>query len=287
MEVGSASHHHLPGESLHPGGESYRVSECAVKKLDPLPTTVFPAKAGIQGAEARSLYSGAAIPDSDPGKRGIVFVGLIVYDSGSSSVLEFLARMSVTGLPLSTYHAPRAKRDPRPAAQTPPTSHLPTSQARPTSRDLLTTRVHLPTPYVPLSTHRFLQTRRATRVPRLPLCPSRPVLGPSARPTHYIGIPLRHAMWTDPDNLLPDEQVIVRIRVNGKIRDRYYQIEGRWYCLDDLECWRMNTSPRWAEDRAWYLKSEKVEAWFDETPPRGTPSRTTRPAVNGGTHPAQ
>lgn len=68
-------------------------------------------------------------------------------------------------------------------------------------------------------------------------------------------------MWMRPVDSLPDEQVLVTVRVRGRVRVRYYQIEGRWYCLDDLECWRMKASPRWREDRTWYLKTEQIESW--------------------------
>lgn len=55
--------------------------------------------------------------------------------------------------------------------------------------------------------------------------------------------------------------MLVSVRVNGKVRPNYYCIHGRWYCLDDLDRWRMNTSRYWPEDRSWYLDTSQIEAW--------------------------
>ncbi len=63
---------------------------------------------------------------------------------------------------------------------------------------------------------------------------------------------------------MPDELTVVSVRVRGRVRAGYYRIEDRWYALVDLDRWRMNTSPYWSEDRAWYLKTEQVEAWLCE-----------------------
>ncbi len=70
---------------------------------------------------------------------------------------------------------------------------------------------------------------------------------------------MRHT--PDIEVTLPEEGQLVMIRVGGCLRPRYYQVRGRWYCLDDLDRWRMNTSPYWEEDRSWYLKMEQVEGW--------------------------
>ncbi len=71
------------------------------------------------------------------------------------------------------------------------------------------------------------------------------------------------AEWIDVHVRLPDEQEIVTIRVNGALRPRYYHIEDRWYSLDDLDRWQMNTSAYWPADRSWYLKTEQIEAWLE------------------------
>ena len=60
---------------------------------------------------------------------------------------------------------------------------------------------------------------------------------------------------------LPEERQIVSIRLRGSVRPDYYRIEDRWYSLGDLHRWRMNTSPYWPEDRAWYLETEEIDAW--------------------------
>ncbi len=67
--------------------------------------------------------------------------------------------------------------------------------------------------------------------------------------------------WIDVDEDLPEEEVLVTVRVNGVARWDYYRIEERWYGLEDLNRWRMNTSRYWAQDRTWYLKTEQIEGW--------------------------
>ena len=69
------------------------------------------------------------------------------------------------------------------------------------------------------------------------------------------------ARWIKPDEDLPPEKAVVTIRTRGEERPHYYRIEDRWYSLGDLHRWRMNTSPYWKADRAWYLKSEQIDAW--------------------------
>lgn len=73
--------------------------------------------------------------------------------------------------------------------------------------------------------------------------------------------------WVEPEKEMPDEGVLVWVRVHGDLRPRYYRIGGRWYALVDLDHWRMRDSPYWKRDRAWYLKTEDIDVWraFDET----------------------
>ena len=67
--------------------------------------------------------------------------------------------------------------------------------------------------------------------------------------------------WIDTEQRLPDEKQEVWVRVRGDVRPRYYRIGERWYALVDLERWRMNTSPYWKHDRAWYVQTDDVQAW--------------------------
>lgn len=76
--------------------------------------------------------------------------------------------------------------------------------------------------------------------------------------------------WNETAAALPPEQVLVTIRTRGEERPRYYRIEDRWYSLEDLHRWKMNTSRYWKADRAWYLQTEQVEAWATD----GQPSRS-------------
>ncbi len=69
------------------------------------------------------------------------------------------------------------------------------------------------------------------------------------------------ASWIPVQQALPDEQELVVVRVRGQVRPDYYRIGDRWYALDDLHRWRMNTSPYWAQDGSWYLRTEQIEAW--------------------------
>ena len=81
--------------------------------------------------------------------------------------------------------------------------------------------------------------------------------------------------WITPDEDLPPEKALVTIRTRAEVRPRYYRIEDRWYSLGDLHRWRMNTSPYWNTDRAWYLKTEQIDAWAcrqDEAPENGASS---------------
>lgn len=72
----------------------------------------------------------------------------------------------------------------------------------------------------------------------------------------------RHeADWVVVSEELPDERERVTIRVQTRVRPNYYRIADRWYSLDDLDRWRMNTSPYWPEDRSWYLETGEIEAW--------------------------
>ena len=64
--------------------------------------------------------------------------------------------------------------------------------------------------------------------------------------------------WIDIKDELPEENKLVTIRVRGKERPDYYRLYDRWYSLEDLDRWRMNTSRYWPEDRTWYLKTEQV-----------------------------
>ncbi len=70
--------------------------------------------------------------------------------------------------------------------------------------------------------------------------------------------------WIDVNVSLPEEEALVAVRVRGSVRSDYYRIEDRWYSLEDLDRWRMNTSRYWKEDRTWYLETEQVEGWRDE-----------------------
>lgn len=70
--------------------------------------------------------------------------------------------------------------------------------------------------------------------------------------------------WIDVNVSLPEEEALVDVRVRGSVRPDYYRIEDRWYSLEDLDRWRMNTSRYWKEDRTWYLETEQVEGWRDE-----------------------
>ncbi len=70
--------------------------------------------------------------------------------------------------------------------------------------------------------------------------------------------------WIDPKDNLPEEKQLVAIRVRGQVRSACYNIDDRWYALEDLDRWRMNTSPYWEMDRAWYLKTEQIEAWCEK-----------------------
>ncbi|WP_456426770.1 hypothetical protein [Rhodocaloribacter sp.] len=72
------------------------------------------------------------------------------------------------------------------------------------------------------------------------------------------------ARWIDIREEMPEELAVVSVRVRGRVRPGYYRIEDRWYALVDLDRWRMKTSPYWAEDRAWYLVTEQIEAWLCE-----------------------
>lgn len=74
------------------------------------------------------------------------------------------------------------------------------------------------------------------------------------------------AEWIDVEKRLPDEREVVSIRVKGQVRRGYYRIDGRWYAMEDLHRWRMNTSRYWETDRTWYLKTEEIESWL---PPAG------------------
>jgi hypothetical protein len=67
--------------------------------------------------------------------------------------------------------------------------------------------------------------------------------------------------WIAPDRGLPDEKEEVAVRVRGELRLHYYRIGERWYATVDIERWRMNTSPYWTKDRAWYLKTEQIDGW--------------------------
>ena len=69
------------------------------------------------------------------------------------------------------------------------------------------------------------------------------------------------ATWIDVQTALPEEKELVTIQVNGTARTDYYYYDGRWYSMVDLDRWKMNTSPYWAEDRAWYLVTEQIEGW--------------------------
>lgn len=73
------------------------------------------------------------------------------------------------------------------------------------------------------------------------------------------------ADWIDPESALPDEREPVSIRVRGERRSGWYRVADRWYALDDLDRWIMNTSRYWAKDRSWYLKTDEVQAWQPET----------------------
>lgn len=75
------------------------------------------------------------------------------------------------------------------------------------------------------------------------------------------------------DHTLPEDGKLVTVRVRGKLRPGYYHIRGRWYALIDLDRWQMNTSPYWAEDRSWYLKTEQIEGWVaEDEQPSDTPA---------------
>ncbi|GIV59152.1 hypothetical protein GQ464_015240 [Rhodocaloribacter litoris] len=75
--------------------------------------------------------------------------------------------------------------------------------------------------------------------------------------------------WIDVGEQVPEEAVTVCIRLRGQVRTGYYRIRDRWYWIGDLDRWQMNTSPYWAEDRAWYLNTEEIEGWRAETEPAG------------------
>jgi uncharacterized protein (DUF2126 family) len=70
------------------------------------------------------------------------------------------------------------------------------------------------------------------------------------------------AEWIDVEKQLPDEGELVTIRVNGAMRPDYYRIDGRWYALEDLDRWKMNTSRYWETDHTWYLKTEDIDSWL-------------------------
>lgn len=74
--------------------------------------------------------------------------------------------------------------------------------------------------------------------------------------------------WTEPSAQLPDDKEEVWVRVRGDVRPGYYRIGDRWYAREDLNRWRMNTSRFWRKDRAWYVKTEDVEAWRRDDPDR-------------------
>jgi hypothetical protein len=67
--------------------------------------------------------------------------------------------------------------------------------------------------------------------------------------------------WTDVWKGLPEEKELVVVRVRGRERRDYYRVDGRWYALEDLDRWQMNTSRYWAQDRSWYLDTEQIEGW--------------------------
>lgn|GEM_PF-2681853 len=70
--------------------------------------------------------------------------------------------------------------------------------------------------------------------------------------------------WIKLCDYLPEQKRVVSIRVAGTIRRKYYVIDDRWYCLTDLDCWKMKLSSNWAQDRSWYLDSDCVEMWEEE-----------------------
>ena len=79
--------------------------------------------------------------------------------------------------------------------------------------------------------------------------------------THAAPLPQAPDAWRDPATDSPEEKQLVSIRVRGEVRYRYYRIGDRWYSLDDLDRWKMNTSERWPADLSWYLKTSQIEAW--------------------------
>ena len=83
--------------------------------------------------------------------------------------------------------------------------------------------------------------------------------------------------WYDTPSQLPEEEELVTICVNGKERSQYYRLYERWYYLEDLNRWRMNTSKYWSEDRTWYLESEQIERWkYDGKKPSKKKKRRLR-----------
>jgi hypothetical protein len=77
-------------------------------------------------------------------------------------------------------------------------------------------------------------------------------------PKGYVSIV---ADWISPFDELPYRAEIVFVRVHGRVRPAYYRIHDRWYAMIDIDRWQMNTSPYWDEDRAWYLRTDEIEAW--------------------------
>ena len=67
--------------------------------------------------------------------------------------------------------------------------------------------------------------------------------------------------WKDPRTDEPHPGVLVSVRVKGQVRPNYYRIGDRWYSLDDLDRWRMNTSRYWEADRSWYLETYQIDLW--------------------------
>jgi uncharacterized protein (DUF2126 family) len=50
--------------------------------------------------------------------------------------------------------------------------------------------------------------------------------------------------------------------VDRRGKTDYYRIDGRWYALEDLDRWKMNTSRYWETDHTWYLKTEDIDSWL-------------------------